>query len=90
MPFRIGADLEVILHEIGGVSEVLHDLDSDEKLRLVNHRVESWQVYWNDYYGEHTVIQHGDDLDRQKTQVHAIRALSRAHSSTQGRLTAKV
>jgi hypothetical protein len=29
---------------------------SDEKIRYVNHRVESWQVYWNDYYGKCIVL----------------------------------
>jgi hypothetical protein len=29
---------------------------TDEKIRYVNHRVESWQVYWNDYYGKYVSV----------------------------------
>jgi len=52
-PTRLKLNL-VILHEYrNSLSNVItNDSVVDEKMRLVNHRVEAWQVFWSDYYGQ--------------------------------------
>lgn len=47
-------DLIVILHEVRGFTPngVSGDSTLDEKMRIVNHRVEAWQVFWSDHYGK--------------------------------------
>jgi hypothetical protein len=51
---REKADVKVLLHEVRHPLPIVgtDNTGLDEKMRLVNHRVEAWHVFWSDYYGE--------------------------------------
>jgi hypothetical protein len=51
---RDEADMTVLLHETRHSLPVMttDNVGLDEKMRLVNHRVEAWHVFWSDYYGK--------------------------------------
>jgi hypothetical protein len=68
-----------MLHEFKSflVNPAVGDTVLDEKMRLVNHRVEAWQVFWSDYYGKCLVSADANQVDRQPLPNRAIKALSK-------------
>jgi hypothetical protein len=72
----------VTLHVPGTSRTGLSDANIDNTIRLVNHHVEAWQVYWHDYYGKPDLACAANHIDRQTSINPAIKALSQLISGS--------